>query len=61
MEQKEWNNLKCVDIVQCTNHPKVKGRSVDLMGGDWDNETHCGCHTKDFKIIVGNTNNEDKQ
>jgi len=53
MKQEELNNLKCGDIVQCTNHPKINGKSVEMFEGESieERDTVCGCKIKDFKLI----------
>lgn len=53
MEQNEFEKLRCLDTIQCKNHPKCKGRAVDLIecSSIEDNNTACGCMLKDFKKI----------
>lgn len=36
MNNQELLNLNCGDIIQCKNHPKVKGKSVEIAEFDLD-------------------------
>jgi len=54
MNQEEFENLKCGDIIQCKNHPKIKGKSVEV--GECmslsDTDTLCGCPISEFNIVM---------
>ena len=53
MNQKELDNLKCTDKIQCKNHPKVKRLTVNLFDAQNidETDTQCGCKVSDFIII----------
>ncbi len=63
MNQKELDNLKCGDIIQCTNHPQIKGRAVTHMECQTpeDNDSRCGCKAKDWIIVRDSHNKRGKE